>query len=176
LKDDKGAKEPSAQKEVAAEEKNSLRRVFLNILGFVVRYLDKYRFFRFAIVGGMGVPINLGILVVLKEIGLHYVAAVILATEITMTINYLLNNYWTFSNRKINIFKGWAKYALISLPFDGTSFALTVTLKETVLSEYYWGYLMAAGAGLLVAMILRYVTVKRFVWRGRSTPKNPEKM
>lgn len=170
---DNGVKEQSVREEAAAKEKNSPRRVFLRALGFIVKFLDKYRFFRFAIVGGMGVPINLGILVVLKELGLHYAAAVVLATEITMTINYLLNNYWTFSHRKINIFKGWAKYALISLPFDGTSFALTVTLKETVLSEYYWGYLMAAGAGLLVAMILRYITVKRFVWKGRSTPKNP---
>ena len=171
---DNGAKDTSAQKAPAAEEKNSLRRVFLSALGFVVKYLDKYRILRFAIVGGMGFLMNLGILVVLKEIGLHYIAAVVLGTEITMTINYLLNNYWTFSHRKINIFKGWAKYALISLPFDGTSFALTVVLKETLLDGYYWGYLMAAGAGLLVAMILRYVTVKRFVWKGHSTPKNPE--
>lgn len=170
--EDKGVKDPSVQKAPAAEEKNSLRRVFLSILGFVVKYLDKYRFLRFAIVGGMGFLMNLGILVVLKEIGLHYIAAVVLGTEITMTINYLLNNYWTFSHRKINIFKGWAKYALISLPFDGTSFALTVTLKETVLKEYYWGYLMAAGAGLLFAMILRYIMVKRFVWRGHLPHKN----
>ena len=173
MTEDNGAKDPSAEKAAVSEEKNSLRRVFLSPLAWIVKFLDKYRFFRFAIVGGIGVPINLGILVVLTELGLHYAASVVLATEITMTINYLLNNYWTFSHRKINIFKGWAKYALISLPFDGTSFALTVTLKETLLDDYYWGYLMAAGAGLLVAMILRYVTVKRFVWRGHSTPKNP---
>jgi putative flippase GtrA len=174
LTEDNGAKDPSVEKASAVEEKNFLRRALLTVLGLVVKYLDKYRFLRFAIVGGTGFLLNLGILVVLKELGLNYIPAVILATEITMTINYLLNNYWTFSHRKINIFKGWAKYALISLPFDGTSFALTVTLKETVLQDYYWGYLMAAGAGLLVAMILRYVTVKRFVWRGHSTPKNPE--
>ena len=89
-----------------------------------------------------------------------------------MSINYLLNNYWTFNNRKINKLKGWARYALISLPFDGVSFALTVTLKETVLKDYYWGYLMAAGAGLFCAMILRYITVKRFVWRTKSPPKD----
>jgi len=175
LTGDNGVKNPSAKKEAEAQDENSPRRVFPSLLGWIVKFLDRYRFFRFAIVGGMGVPINLGILVVLTELGLHYAAAVVLATEITMTINYLLNNYWTFSHRKINIFKGWAKYALVSLPFDGISFALTVTLKETLLDDYYWGYLMAAGAGLLVAMILRYVTVKRFVWRGHSSPKNTEK-
>ena len=154
-------------------EKNFLRKVFFIPRRVVTKYLDKYRFLRFAIVGGIGVPINLGILVALKEIGLNYVIAVILATEIAMSINYLLNNYWTFNNRKkINKLKGWARYALISLPFDGTSFALTVTLKETVLKDYYWGYLMAAGAGLVCAAILRYIMVKRFVWRTNSTPKN----
>lgn len=173
MTEDNGAKGPSAEKAAVPEGKNSMRRVLLSPMAWIVKLLDKYRFFRFAIVGGIGVPINLGILVVLTELGLHYAAAVVLATEITMTINYLLNNYWTFSHRKINIFKGWAKYALVSLPFDGISFALTVTLKETLLDHYYWGYLMAAGAGLLVAMILRYVTVKRFVWRGHSSPKKP---
>jgi putative flippase GtrA len=172
LTEDNGAKDPSLEKAAAAGEKNFLRRAFLVTLRFIIKYLDKYRFLRFAIVGGTGFLLNLGLLVVLKELGLNYIPAVILATEITMTINYLLNNYWTFSHRKINIFKGWAKYALISLPFDGTSFALTVTLKETVLKDYYWGYLMAAGAGLLVAMILRYIVVRRFVWRGHSTPKD----
>ena len=153
--------------------KNFLRKAIIFTRSMVTKYLDKYRFLRFAIVGGIGVPINLGILVALKEIGLNYVIAVILATEIAMSINYLLNNYWTFNNRKkINKLKGWARYALISLPFDGVSFALTVTLKETVLKDYYWGYLMAAGAGLVCAAILRYIMVKRFVWRTDSTPKN----
>jgi dolichol-phosphate mannosyltransferase len=148
------------------------RNFFRSIRRFVIKYLDKYRFLRFAIIGGIGVPINLGILVALKEIGLNYIPAVILATEIAMTINYFLNNYWTFSNSKINKLKGWGKYALISLPFDGISFGLTVGLKETVLKNYYWGYLMAAGAGLFVAMILRYVVVKRVVWKTHSTPKD----
>ena len=152
--------------------KNFLRKAIIFTRSMVTKYLDKYRFFRFAIIGGIGVPINLGLLVALKEIGLNYVVAVILATEIAMSINYLLNNYWTFNNRKINKLKGWARYALISLPFDGVSFALTVTLKETVLKDYYWGYLMAAGAGLFCAMILRYITVKRFVWRTKSPPKD----
>jgi dolichol-phosphate mannosyltransferase len=153
-------------------EKNFLRKMFFITRRVVTKYLDKYRFLRFAIIGGIGVPINLGLLVALKEIGLNYVVAVILATEIAMSINYLLNNYWTFNNRKISKLKGWARYALISLPFDGTSFALTVTLKETVLKDYYWGYLMAAGTGLVCAAILRYIMVKRFVWRTNSTPKN----
>jgi dolichol-phosphate mannosyltransferase len=162
----------ASEKGSQGAEKNSLRKVFFITRRVVTKYLDKYRFLRFAIIGGIGVPINLGLLVALKEIGLNYVVAVILATEIAMSINYLLNNYWTFNNRKINKLKGWARYALISLPFDGTYFALTVTLKETVLKDYYWGYLMAAGVGLFCAMILRYITVKRFVWRTKSTPKD----
>jgi putative flippase GtrA len=149
------------------------KNFFRSIRRLVIKYLDKYRFLRFAIIGGMGVPINLGLLAALnKGIGLNYEASVILATEISMSINYLLNNYWTFNNRKINKLKGWARYALISLPFDGTSFALTVTLKHTALKNNHWGWLLAAGAGLFLAMILRYVVVKRFVWRGHSHPED----
>ena len=151
------------------------RNFFRSIRRFVIKYLDKYRFLRFAIIGGIGVPINLGILAALnKGIGLNYEASVILATEIAMSVNYFLNTYWTFNNSKVHKLKGWGKYALISLPFDGTSFALTVTLKHTLLKNYYWGWLMAAGAGLLLAMILRYIVVKRFVWKTHSHSKDTE--
>jgi len=54
------------------------------------------RFVKFGIVGGSGTVVNLGVQYLLTLIGLHYILAGVIATEISIINNFLLNNFWTW--------------------------------------------------------------------------------
>lgn len=126
------------------------------------------RFLKFSIVGGVGFPVNLGLAYLFKQVaGLHYAVALLLAFAISITINYTWNHYWTFRDSRehnSNLLKGWGKYILVSLPLDGTAYIIAITLKETLLKQYYYGYIMATAVGILIIMLIRYTVVKKIVW------------
>lgn len=54
------------------------------------------RFVKFGIVGGSGTVVNLGVQYLLTLIGLHYIVAGVISTEISIINNFLLNNFWTW--------------------------------------------------------------------------------
>jgi putative flippase GtrA len=125
------------------------------------------RFIKFAIVGGIGFPINLGLTYVFKESGMHYIGAMILAFLIAITINYFFNHFWTFKDKKDNngnLIKGLIKYICVSLPLDATSIGIAILLKQYVLKDFYYGYLMALATGIFIIMLIRYTLVKKLVW------------
>lgn len=135
--------------------------------------LNKYRWLKFLIVGGLGVPIHFGILFGLTTSGLWYVASLIIAILIAASFNYILNHYWTFRNYwRHSFLNGLTRYLVITSIFDGIYLALTILLKEhTKLNQYELGYLIAAGIAMFIVMIARYTVVSRIVWRrhGRIT-------
>jgi putative flippase GtrA len=56
-----------------------------------------FQLVRFGIVGGTGYVINLAVYSTLVEIvGLHYIAAAVIAFCVAVTNNFLLNRHWTF--------------------------------------------------------------------------------
>ena len=127
------------------------------------RLFTKYhRFIKFAIVGGIGVPINLGILYGLTESGLFYVASAIIAVAIALTVNYLLNHYLTFKKEgNKSLIRGWCKYAVVSGIGDGVYLGLMVLFVEIAGIFYILSALMAMG----IVMFARYAVVSRFIWK-----------
>ncbi|MBI1896098.1 MAG: GtrA family protein [Acidobacteria bacterium] len=58
------------------------------------------RWLKFNFVGGLGVLVQLGMLVLLKSgFGLHYLAATALAVEAAVLHNFLWHQSWTWSDR-----------------------------------------------------------------------------
>ena len=56
------------------------------------------RFIKFGIVGGSGTVVNLGIQYLLTLVGMYYIFAGVIATEISIINNFLLNNFWTWKD------------------------------------------------------------------------------
>ncbi len=56
------------------------------------------RFIKFGIVGGSGTVVNLGIQYLLTLAGMYYIFAGVIATEISIINNFLLNNFWTWKD------------------------------------------------------------------------------
>lgn len=122
------------------------------------------RFIKFACVGGSGVGVHFGILYGLTSSGLIYWASAIVAILIAMTYNYTLNNYWTFNDKRKRgkeYFKGLWQYAIVSFIGDGSYLGLMVLLTEK--AQLY--YLLSAAISMGSIMILRYIIIRRFIWR-----------
>lgn len=122
------------------------------------------RFIKFACVGGSGVGVHFGILYGITTLGLIYWASTIIAIIIAMTYNYTLNNYWTFGDKRKrgkDYFKGLGKYAAVSFIGDGMYLGLMILLTE----KAHLFYLLSAAISMISIMILRYVVIRRFVWK-----------
>lgn len=134
------------------------------------KMLNRYRWLKFVIVGGIGVPIHFGILYELTSIGLWYVISLAITIVIATSFNYVLNHYWTFRNEwKSSFMAGLVKYLAISFLFDGIYMGLTILFREfTSLREHTLGYLVAAGIAMGIVMLFRYIIVSKFVW-GKQT-------
>jgi len=63
------------------------------------------RILKFSLVGASGVVVNMGLLYVLTELALlHYMFSSIVAIETSIMSNFLLNNLWTWRDRKTDAF------------------------------------------------------------------------
>lgn len=93
-----------------------------------IRFQSSRVFFKFCIVGLIGVGINLLSLTVLDAIGVGRYVASPLAIEISIISNFLMNNYWTFRSRnKIGrLFGRGVKFNLVSLTALGVNYGVFI--------------------------------------------------
>jgi dolichol-phosphate mannosyltransferase len=122
------------------------------------------RFLKFTCVGGMGTGIHFGILYGLTSAGLIYWGSAIIAIVIAMSYNYTLNNWWTFKDtrkRGKDYFRGLGKYAMVSFIGDGMYLGSMILLTE----KAHLFYLLSAAISMGVIMVLRYIVIRRFIWR-----------
>lgn len=69
------------------------------------------RFWRFNAVGVLGFAVQLGVLALLVQAGLHYLAATALAVEAAILHNFLWHERWTWRDRPS---AGWARAARLA--------------------------------------------------------------
>jgi len=67
-----------------------------------IRFERSKTFLKFAMVGAVGVVVNLGSFTVLMNMGMNKYLASPLAIEVSIITNFFFNNYWTFSKRDLN--------------------------------------------------------------------------
>lgn len=114
------------------DSKLGLRDIFEFILNaWWIRFASSKTFAKFAAVGASGVAVNLGAFSLLLWAGANKFVASPIAIEISILTNFLLNNFWTFSDRKtkdrIRI-KG-LKFNAVSLLSLGVSYSTFVVLS-----------------------------------------------
>jgi len=75
-------------------------REYLKHLGYL--YIYKYkRFIKFCIVGAWGTSVNMGLYALLMyKADLHYLIAAVIGTEIAVITQFILNDRWTFKDRR----------------------------------------------------------------------------
>ena len=156
---------------------STFKRLINSAWYFVYHYLDKYRWLRFGIVGGIGSLIHFTVLFgFTRFVGLWYILSAVLAVFVAATSNYILNQVWTFKEKNIQRKTiGWLKYLASSSIFDSVYLILLAFLTEVV---GFW-YLFSAFISLLIVFPLRYNVSRLWIW-GDLNPsriistKNPD--
>jgi len=131
--------------------------------------LDYWRsFIKFNIVGLSGVAVNEGFFILLNAYGIYYVYASGVAIEISIISNFLLNDFWTFRDRR----SGHAAMRLIKfnlLMIAGLIAQLLIVYGVTT----YLGIDPSVSnlIGIAGAFILRYFLSVRYAWMRTDTSK-----
>ena len=124
------------------------------------------RMMKFALIGLSGVFVNLGVLWVLTEkADMYYLLSAIFSIEASIISNFLLNDIWTFRDRKKKGGKKWLsrliKFNIISSPSFPMQMVVMGILKE-LFGVYY---MLAALMGIIVVFIWNFVANSLWTWK-----------
>ncbi|RLF16176.1 MAG: glycosyltransferase family 2 protein [Thermoprotei archaeon] len=126
--------------------------------------LSSYRPLKFAAVGSIGVAVNEGLLHVLMHF-LPLQLAGAIAIETSILNNFILNDQWTFKDRKVG------RWAYRCLKYHGAVAVgglvnYVVLLALTLLFGVH--YLISNLIGILMGFLANYAVSEVFVWRSRQ--------
>ena len=124
------------------------------------------RFIKFCLVGGSGIGVNMGLLWLLTELaGLPYYISAAISIETAIISNFLLNNFFTFRDRRSPTIKSnlhrLLKFNLVSLGGLGINLGILLLLTE-VFGVYY---LISNLCGIAVAALWNYTLSTWWTWR-----------
>ena len=129
--------------------------------------LLRVRIVRYALVGGIGIPVNLlALAVFLRLFGEHlYPLASACAFEVSTTINFVLNQFFTYSEQKHLRGWDWPKRALraqvASLSALAIAYVIALGLKYGLHASPY----LANAGGIVCAFFYNFSIANRFVFR-----------
>ncbi|MCL2615565.1 MAG: glycosyltransferase family 2 protein [Dehalococcoidia bacterium] len=125
------------------------------------------RFMKFLLVGASGTIVNLGLLWLLHDqntLGWDIRIALLIAIEISIFTNFLLNNYFTFRDRRQSgagaFIKNCLRYNFISIPAGLLNWVTTVVLTD----KSNGPYIILNLIGIAVAMIWNFVANSLWTW------------
>ena len=118
-------------------------------------------FVKFIIVGMTGAVVNEGLLIALQSMGLYLLYASALAIEISILSNFLLNDFWTFRDRRSgHITHRLAKFNTLML--------VGLVVNLAIVYEGTTGFGIAAAianlVGIAAAFLLRYGLSVKYAW------------
>ena len=150
------------RKRSAGKSKLGSRQIFSYVKQLL--RLSEYRILKFMAVGASGVVVNNGVLwLLVSSANLLPLLAAIFSIEASILSNFLLNNFWTFRDRKAgNILSRLAKYHGSAALGAAVNYAALGLLLVVGLH-----YLVANTIGILLGFVLNYLLSEAFVWKWR---------
>ncbi|KUO41189.1 MAG: hypothetical protein AVW06_01660 [Hadesarchaea archaeon DG-33-1] len=141
--------------------------IFKKLWYLVERRIETKRFLKFCLVGLSGVGVNLGLLWSLTEfLGLFYLLSAVVSVEASILSNFILNEFWTFSDRVNNrsakpLLSRMIKFNGISVAGLAINIVILGVLTEFAGLYYIISELFAIGG----ATLWNYFANVAFTWR-----------
>jgi len=133
----------------------------------VARRAEVQRIVRFACVGGLGVLLNSAVLWVLTEHAqLYYLASSVVATEVAIVSNFVLNHAWTFASVRDGRSVGGRLLKFNAVSVGGL--VLTVLLLFVFRQVAGIPYLLANLLAIGCSSIWNYTANRRWTWRAAT--------
>ncbi len=123
------------------------------------------RFLSFALVGLIGVLINLVVLQAARRAGMSFSAAQTLGTIVSMVANFQLNNQLTYRTLRLKGVKAWRGLGLF-LVVCSLGAVANIGIANALYAEQTSG-LWAGAAGAAVGVVWNYAVSATLVWRIR---------
>jgi len=127
---------------------------------------------QFALVGGAAAALQSGLLWLFVEVGgLYYLLGSVIAIEITIVTQYVVNNAWTFADRA-NQGDAFLGGLLRTNVVRGSAIPLQTALLYVFVTWGGLGYLLANLCAIVPSGVYRYVLDAKWTWRSVSPEEN----
>lgn len=131
---------------------------FLQGLHFIAQ-LTALRFGKmsmFAIIGGLGAIANLAIVWVLAHLGMGDISSMLVAAEITIMANFLLQERFVFQDMKADASGIVSRFAK-SFAFNNAELIVRIPITTLIISNWHISVVIATGITLVAAFVLRFL-------------------
>jgi len=133
------------------------------------------RIVRYGLVGGVGIPINLLMYALLRHLlGVRLdLLASAGAFEVSTSINFVLNQLFTYSEQRHLRGWDWPKRALAAQAASATSLALAYVIAQGLKYALHVNPYVAQTGGIVCAFFYGFTIANRFVFRPAPTSTAP---
>lgn len=166
-----------------------IKNTLLYILKVRIEEILNNRIFKFAFVGGVGTLVQLLSLTIIRQIlpnfSLLFLTSFLLATllsiECAIISNFVLNNVWTFSDRKLEASQIPSKFVQFNLASAGS---ILIQLIINSLGEFVFGLrhlftlpiigmkidtgLIFAVTGIFIGLFWNFFAYNKFIWKKKK--------
>ncbi len=125
------------------------------------------RWLRFNLVGGIGIAVQLAILIILKTgLGLDYLVATALAVEGAVAHNFLWHQRFTWKERPPGDRRAdsWARFMKFNLTTGAVSVAGNLLFVKVLAGLGPMNYLLANGIAIPACSVLNFLVSDNFVF------------
>jgi dolichol-phosphate mannosyltransferase len=128
------------------------------------------RFAKFGLVGGLGTVLNLAIMALVMQRGVHYIVASVIAIEVTIVTNFLLQERFVFTNQTGG--RSWSARFVRAFGFNNAEALLKVPALIALVEVFGLHELVAQAAVLITAFLLRFSFTSRVIYRVPLFPRH----
>jgi dolichol-phosphate mannosyltransferase len=123
------------------------------------------RFISFAVVGALGVLVDLVVLAVARRAGLDFAVSQTLATIVAMVVNFQLNNAVTYRDQRLRGIAGLRGLVLFMIVCGVGAVANIGIARMLYLQHSGWN--LASALGAAIGVVWNYAMSATLVWRAR---------
>jgi len=121
----------------------------------------------FAVIGGLGAVANVAIVWALTQIGVGYIIAAIIAAEVTIIGNFLLQERFVFHDMRESASAWWLRFAK-SFSFNNAEALVRIPVIALMVESGHFSAVVATAITLVVAFIVRFVFHSLVVYAPRK--------
>ncbi|MBK5330716.1 MAG: GtrA family protein, partial [Ilumatobacteraceae bacterium] len=127
---------------------------------------------KFGVVGILGLGVNLVVQAFLTEIlGLNYLVAAVLATQVSSTANFVMADAWVFDSGTA---EGRTRRYISFLAMNNAALALRAPMMWGLTHYFGLHYTLSNLASLLAMTLLRFGVADNVIWRSRDDAHLPQ--
>lgn len=122
----------------------------------------------FALIGAAGAVANLAIVWVLSHMGVHDLPAMIVAAEITIIANFILQERFVFQDMRAEASGVFSRFAK-SAAFNNAELIVRIPITALMISSWHISVVIATALTLIAAFVLRFLFHSLVVYAPRRS-------